>query len=186
MRISVFFALCICLLTQTSCGYRWGDSELKEKYTSIVVPYAQGDDSGLFTAALIRRLVARGPFVYNSYDADLLLQVCLVAPEEENIGFVYGTQENEGVSKIVFSNEARLIACAEVSLIERCSGCCLFGPVRICSCLDYDFEPDLTDENTHRVSLGQLEMHPLAQETAYPAVYQLLAEKIVDYVSHSW
>jgi hypothetical protein len=171
-----------------ACGYRFGRGEILQRYSTVCVPYAEGDNEGLFTAALVRSVITRGCLAYRSCGADLVLKVCLVKPTDINIGFIYAPPDvgDNEASNIVVSNEARLTLAARVSLIDRCTGQCVVGPMEIISSLDYDFEPDLGNDNFHTFSLGQLEMHNLAQDAAFPPLYTLLAEKIVDYVNNSW
>ena len=146
----------------------------------------EGDDEGIFTSLLIKAVNTQGCLAYRSYGADLLLKVCLFAPVDTNIGFIYAPSKNRKVSRIVSSNEARLMITAKVSLIDRRSGHCVLGPIEVESSIDYDFEPDLSHINYHAFSLGQLEMHNLAQDAACPPLFANLAEKIVDYVNNSW
>ncbi|MFZ0565234.1 MAG: LPS assembly lipoprotein LptE [Chlamydiales bacterium] len=168
----------------TSCGYRFGQGNLSNCYSTICIPYVQGDEKGLLTNALIRTITTRTALTYSSQGAQLLLKVCLFEPIERNIGFDYSTIPGE--DNIVVSNEGRLTLTAEVSLIDQCTGGCLMGPMKITSWIDYDFEPDLSNVNFHDFALGQLQMNNLAKDAAYPPLYILLAEKIVDYVDHSW
>lgn len=182
LRISLLF---VCFLT-SSCGYHFGRGEIVQRYSTICIPYVEGDDEGIFTTLLIRAVNTQGCLAYRSYGADLLLKVCLLAPVDTNIGFIYAPRKNGKVSRIVSSNEARLMIVAKVSLIDRRSGQCILGPIDIESSIDYDFEPDLTHINYHAFSLGQLEMHNLAQDAAFPPLYFHLAEKIVDFVNNSW
>lgn len=173
-------ALCLALLV-SSCGYRFGRGELSESYRTICIPYVEGDDQGIFTTALIRAFSQRGGLVYQSGRADLILEVCLFEPIDENIGFIYAPDSN-----IVVSNEARLTLTAKISLIEAATGCPLIPSFEVTQSLDFDFEPDLGNVNFHDFSLGQLEMHNLAEDAAFPPLFRILAEKIVDYVNYSW
>lgn len=175
------------------CGYRWGPGEIRERYESISVPYVEGDRSGFLTSAIIQRFSTTGALVFHTCDGDLILRVCLLQPEEENIGFIYAPEDEEDgdvesgeISNIVVSNEARLCQSAKVTVQDALTGCTILGPVTITAFLAYDFDPDFSDVNDHTTGLGQLEMQGLARETAYPALYRILSEKIVDYVIHSW
>ncbi len=178
----VVLLLCFFL---TSCGYRFGRGGIRDCYSTISVPYVEGDDTGLMTNALVRTLSTKGGLSYLSSGAQLLLKVCLFEPIDENIGFIYAPEKDGGISNIVVSNEARLRLIAEVSLIDCCSGECVLGPLEISSSIDYDFESDLSNVQAHAFSLGQLEMNNLAKDAAFPSLYTLLAEKIVDYVRYS-
>lgn len=182
-----FLCLLSCFsLFLPSCGYRWGKGEIGERYATISVPYAEGDGEGILTAAIINQLSKKGSLAYRSCAADLVLNVCLLDPSDENIGFIYANPRSGKSSRVLVSHEARLSIAAKVSLIERATGKSVFGPLTIRSYLDFDFEPDLSKSDDHTLALGQLEMHELAKDAAFPALYTLLAEKIVDYVNHSW
>ncbi len=176
------------LLILPSCGYRFGRGDIAERYCSVCVPYVEGDNEGVLTTALIRSLTTSGALAYRSYGSDLVLKVCLLPPRDTNIGFAYAPddKEDDGFKDIVVSNEARLTMTAKVALIDRCTGECILGPCEVTSSLTYDFEPDLSNVDFHDFSLGQLEMHTLAQDAATPPLYSLLAEKIVSYVNHCW
>ncbi len=177
----------IVALSLSSCGYRFGRGELLERYSTVCIPYVEGDESGIFTTRLIQAMSERGALSYVNYSADLSLNVCLLPPDDLNIGFIYAPDKQEKKpSKVTTANEARLRMRAQVSLLDRRTGCSIFGPLLVESWLDYDFEPDLGDINENRFSLGQLEMHNIAQDATFPPLYTLLAEKIVDYVNNCW
>ena len=179
--------LFLLLLFLTACGYRFGRGEILERYSTVCVPFVEGDNQGLFTATLIRTLAAKGSVAYRSSGADLALRVSLLPPSDTNIGFMFAPKKKrEEISKIVVSNEARLGIGARIMVIDRRTGCPLLGPLEVWSSVDYDFEPDLSNINENAFSLGQLEMHNIAQEAAFFPLYAMLAEKIVDYVNNSW
>lgn len=185
MRILV---LCLLFLCLPSCGYRFGRGEILERYRTVCVPYVEGDDRGLLTTSLIRTITTRGALAYRSSCADLILKVCLLPPVDENIGFAYAPPDvgDNDFSNLVVANEARLTLTAKVSVMNGCTGECILGPMEITSSLSYDFEPDLSNVDAQAFALGQLEMHNLAQESAFPPLFNLLAEKIIDYVTFSW
>lgn len=186
LKISFFcFSLTFLL---SSCGYRFSESGLLERYSTICIPFAEGDNDGCFTSALIRTLTSRKGIVYRTSGADLLLNVCLLEPEDTNIGFIYAPPDegDNNASTLVVAHEGRLGLSARVSVIDRRTGNCVLGPMIIQSFQEYDFEPDLSNVDRHAFSLGQLEMHNLAQDAAFFPLYNLLAEKIVDYVVNGW
>lgn len=187
LKPSLKIFLLLSLLVLTGCGYRFGRGELIERYATVCIPYAEGDTQGNFTTILIRKMATNGALAYSSYGSDLILRVCLLEPDDTNIGFEYAPNDEETEdSKILVSNEARLTLTARISLIERATGNCILGPLNLSSWIDYDFEPDLSNVDSHAFALGQLEMHNLAQDAAFHPLYHLLAEKIVDYVNNSW
>lgn len=174
------------LILLTACCYQFGRGELSERYSTICIPYVEGDDQGFLTTALIRQLSASGGLLYRSSGSDLLLRVCLLQPIDKNIGFIYAPKGDNDPPHTLVSNEARLTQTALIRLIDRRTGECILGPCEITVSLAYDFEPDLSHIADHQFSLGQLEMHDLAQDAATPGLYRLLAEKIIDYVNHAW
>lgn len=187
-RFNTKHLLLLFLFFLPSCGYRFGRGELIQSYSTVCIPYVAGDRDGIFTAALIRKITSSGCLAYRSTGADLVLQVSLLIPEDINIGFIYAPADkgDDFYSNIVVSNEARVTLNASVTLLDRATGACVLGPVVMGSFLDYDFAPDLTDVNYHAFSLGQLEMHTLAQEAALPSLYNLMADKIVSYLCNCW
>lgn len=191
--INFFEPLCLCVsvfifFCTSGCGYHFGRGELGRLYNTVSVPFVEGDHDGIFTATLVRALTVRGELTYKAAGADLMLKVGLLEPSDTNIGYIYAPPDkgDDEASNIVVSNEARLSIGARVILIDRCTGCYIFGPIEIRNSLDYDFEPDLGNSNDHAFSLGQLEMHNLAQDATLPSLYAILAEKIVDYINNSW
>lgn len=179
-----FISFVLCL---SSCaGYRFGHGDLVAPYRTICIPYVEGDNRGQLTTSLIRTFATHGNLKPSTAGAELALEVCLMEPEDENIGFGIAPPQDGDDTKILVSNEARLTVTALVTLIDRASGCRLLGPMEVSAWLDFDFEPDLGNVNEHAFSLGQLEMHPLARDGALPALYDRLAQRIADSVLHSW
>lgn len=172
-------------LALSGCGYRFGRGEIARRFTTICVPYVEGDDQGIMTQSLIYALSSGGSLSYRSYGSDLLLKVCLFEPEDTTIGFAYAPKKHRRSRHIVVSNEARLTLAARFTLIDQKTATAILGPIEVRSFLDYDYEPDLGKINANAFSLGQLEMHNLAQDTAFPPLYSLLAKKIVDYINNS-
>lgn len=175
---SIFFAL----LILTSCGYHLGTGSLASRYETITIPYVVGDSQGIMTKALIEKVSTQSMLHYANTDGDLLLKVCMSGPKSRNIGFRYAPKN----PKVVVANEGRLTQTATVTLVDCESNCTVLGPVEVTATFDYDFESDFGTINQHAFSLGQLEMDSLAKDAATPALYNLLAEKIVDYVNNSW
>ncbi len=177
--------LVFCLLF-SSCTYKWGKGSIDEQYSTISIPYVEGDWEGILTSALIRRFSANGALEVVNGGGDLCLSVCLLEPQREIIGYIIAPVEDTDGKKVLFSNEARLTLTAVVTVTDKRSQCTLFGPLEISAYLDYDYEPDLTSVDDHAFSLGQLEMRNLAEDAARPSLFFLLAEKIVDYVIFCW
>ena len=180
MKYSFYLAL----LLLTSCGYHLGTADEER---AISIPYVKGDDSGLLTAALVRQVNHETNLTYANRSSDLELRVCLNAPRDENVGFWYAPKKRgRGFTNIIVPIEAKVTLTAKVEVYDCRSNCRVFGPCKISSFLEYDFNSDLTNINQHRFSLGQLEMHNIAKGYAVRSLYDELAEKIVDYVAHAW
>ncbi|MCH9608688.1 MAG: hypothetical protein S4CHLAM45_12690 [Chlamydiales bacterium] len=170
------------LLLLTGCGYHLGTGALAERYKTVTVPYVQGDSQGILTKALVEKIASQSMLRYSNNEGDLLLKVCIPSPKSQNIGYRYAPNN----SKVVVANEGRLSQEATITLVDCANNCTVLGPTTVLATFDYDFEPDMGTVNQHAFSLGQLEMNSLAKDGATPALYNLLAEKIVDYVNNSW
>lgn len=178
--------LLLILLVFSSCGYRFDRGSLGGKSQTVNIPFVEGDNLGLLTNALIRVMTKRGAFSYTSTPARFVLQVSLLEPIDRNIGFTLVLDEEKNERTIVASNEARLILTARFSLKDCSSGACVIGPCELSTSLDFDFEPDLSTVSAQAFALGQLEMHNLAQDEVFASLCNLLAEKIVDYITYYW
>ncbi|MBS0624123.1 MAG: hypothetical protein JSS62_05820 [Verrucomicrobia bacterium] len=181
-RLSIWMSLSLFAMLLSSCGYHLGTSSLSGQYQTFYVPYVKGDVQGYFTQTLINRIAVATPLRYDQDGADLEVKVCLSAPAQRNIGYIYAPN----LPNVTTPNEGRLTQTATVTVVDCARRCTVMGPTEITAWLDYDFEPDLGTVNRHAFSLGQLEMNPLARDAAGPALYGLLSEKIVDYVNNSW
>ncbi|MEZ5315432.1 MAG: LPS assembly lipoprotein LptE [Chlamydiales bacterium] len=172
----------------SACGYRFSQKDLIGSYTSVCIPYVEGDNKGLLTNALIHAMTVSGALVYRAHGGDLLLKVVTASPLDTNIGFAYApsNKEDDKFSDFIVSDEARLTMKATFSLIDHQTGDCIFGPYEAIASLTYDFDPDLTNINFHAFSLGQLEMHNLALDAATNRLYQILAQKIISIINHCW
>jgi len=184
--LSLLLRSSLLALLTTGCGYHLGYGGVTSSYRTISIPYVEGDEQGRLTSALIRTVTQTGNLRFVTCRGDLELCVCLEAPEDDNIGFIYAPESNGSLSNIVVSNEARLSIDAKVSVIERRTGQRVLGPVTIPTDVTFDFESDLSNVNFHAFSLGQLEMFNLAKDAAFVPLYDRLAQKIVDYVNHCW
>jgi len=181
---STFWAISLFCLTLTSCGYHLGTTEAER---AISVPYVKGDEFGWLTSAIVRKINNESDLRYSNQASDLELRVCLNPPRDENVGFWYAPKKRgPGFTNIVVSMEGKVTLTATVEVYDAKSCCRLFGPCKITSFLEYDFNSDLTNINQHTFSLGQLEMHNIAKSYAERSLYDDLAEKIVDYVAHAW
>lgn len=176
--------LLVVLTLLTGCGYHLGNQALRK--VEISVPYVEGDLDGTFTSALVHEIATRSSLSYTSCGGDLCLRICLLEPEEDNIGFRYAPGKKKEPTRILTATEARITLRAKVSLTDRKTGRVILGPNCVFSSLDLDFESDFSKTDFHSFSLGQLEMYNQASDNAYHRLNERLAQKIVDYVEGSW
>jgi hypothetical protein len=179
-------SLLVCLvLVFSNCGYRAGSGSPLSQYSSISVPYVEGDEDGRLTAAIVQRISETGAFKYEQEGGDLMLKVRLVSQRTENIGFQYDRQNDGSLSKRVVPSEARLSVRTECSVVENGSGRVLLGPTELDSSVDYDYDPYSNFANSNVFSLGQLTAPEAAQEASRRPLDAQIAHQIVDLISHS-
>lgn len=173
-------------LLLTSCGYHFGQGSLPSKYQTITVPYISGDKTGEMTAALTKELSKSGAFIYHRDCADLFLNVTIVDYYEENIGYRHNIDKNDKRTHSIIPTETRMTALAEVVVVESCSGCIVLGPARITASVDFDHDYYFSPDGINAFSLGQLTDAEAARDAVMRPLSHALAEKVVDYVVHSW
>lgn len=193
------------LLFSLSCGYQFGQGSLPSKYQTISVPYVEGDISGELTAILIKQISRSGSFRYVSDNGDLILYVTLCDCSEENIGFSYdtkknkddkhrrkdGKKDNSGCNKRDFNHsiipiESRATIIAEVTVVDCSSGCTVLGPAKLIASVDFDHDYYYSPNKINVFSLGQLTDVDEARDAVLTPLYRALAEKITEYIIHSW
>jgi hypothetical protein len=164
-----------------------------------MVPFAKGDEDGLFTAELAQALAASGLFDVVNRGGDYLLSVCLGPSQHDVIGFRRDPQriKNE-VKKNLVRCEGRRTLAVEVTLLSAATGQPIGGPFTISADADYDYVdgdsyPQLTfvSKTGETVvvlpfSLGQLESVEAAQEATLKPLYRKISQKIVDVISAEW
>jgi outer membrane lipopolysaccharide assembly protein LptE/RlpB len=180
------FSFLLVFLFLSSCGYHFGQGTLSEQYSSINVPYVEGDQEGELTAELIKQFKCSGAFNQSFNGGALLLKVKILDFREKNIGFRYDQTNDDEYIKSIIPAETRLIAIAEITLIDECSGECILGPLRISTSVDYDHEYYSSRNGVNIFSLGQLTDSDEAKDAAYHPLNVALAQKIVDYIINSW
>lgn len=204
----LFYAYLVICCFVTSCGYRYGPDEgLPSRYSSISVPYIEGDIDGSFTTAVVKAIARSGTFEYRPQNGSLILYIAQVDEDTDNIGFRYDRKKPSELTEDIDKNnkdchydqkklgkltkdiipvEARIISLVEISVVEAASGNTVLGPVRISGSVDYDHDFYFSRNGVNIFSLGQL----IDLEEAYDAVqkplYDVLAQKIVDYINQSW
>lgn len=168
------------------CGYHYGQGGLTCKYHTICIPYVQGDNTGELTATLVKEMAKSGAFQYRVSGADLVMRIALIDLHEDNIGFRYDRDKDGERDSNIIPTETRITAIAEVSVCESCSGCTVLKPARIYASVDFDHEYYFGCDEVNDISLGQLTDYDAARDSVQTPLFQRLAEKIVDYVIHSW
>lgn len=174
------------LASLVSCGYRWGNSDAPWVGHTISVPYVSCDTTGVITRELVRTLAASGSFEYVNCGGAYELVVSVLESNEENIGFRYDVDKDGGPTKTIIPVETRSRILAEFSLVERCSGETVLGPVRVSASAEYDHDFNSAGAAINKVSLGQLTDVEAAQEAVPELVGRMLARRIVDYIKNAW
>lgn len=162
------------------CGYRWGDPCAVSTMT-VSIPFIEGDNEGFFTESLIQEVTQRTPLVYRSENASAILQVRLLEVSDENVGFRYDRKRTGCIRHNVVPVETRLIALAEVALID-CNNCYILGPETVSAFIDFDHEYYPNRNAVNVFSLGQLtEIDAAFDEALYPLSREL-GRKIADWL----
>ncbi|MGM0440087.1 MAG: LPS assembly lipoprotein LptE [Chlamydiota bacterium] len=176
------------LILVTGCGYQWqSPGLLGQEYSSISVPYAEGDRDGFLTSALIHELASSNAgLAYRTSGGDLTLKVKLLDLIEENIGYHHERDADNNILKSIVPSESRLIATAEVTVEDARSGKIIMGPHRIAARTDYDYVFNSNSDNLKTFSMGQLEFADNAKDIAKRSLDKALAERVVEYITHSW
>lgn len=174
------------LLCFGSCSYHFGHGNLSERYSTISIPYAEGDLKGDLTAEVVRKLSSTGAFSYVNQGGDLTLKIKVMDLSEENIGFRYDRKKSGKLKKSIIPTETRVNALAEVSLIESGTGRTIKGPVMITANAEFDHTYYTTRDKINVFSLGQLSDIDAARDAAMIPLNRALAENIVDFVVNSW
>lgn len=184
-KTSVWIALS-CFFLLTGCfGYRIGKTPLND-YSTIAIPLAVGDLHGTFTSEVIRRVKEKSTLGLSLCQSDLLLKLTILGRTEENIDYRFAEEGRRVPKNFIVPVGARLEESATVELIDVRRGCRLLGPVTVSAYLTYDFDSDFSKLNFHRFSLGELEMHDIAEEEALNRLHHLLAQKVVDSLLYCW
>jgi hypothetical protein len=168
------------------CQYQFGRGELSQRYATISVPYAEGDQKGELTTDVITKLSTSGALRYVSCGGDLILKIKLVEFREENIDFRYDRKKTGRLKRSIIPTETRVTAIAEILLIESGTGQTVRGPARITASVNFDHTYYTTYDEINIFSLGQLNDIDSARDAVMHPLNRYLAEQIVDYVINSW
>lgn len=180
------FALLFLGAMLAGCQYQFGRGDLSQRYTTISVPYVEGDQRGELTAEVIKKLSTSGAFRYVSCGGDLVLKIKLLEFREENIGFRYDRKKTGQLKKSIIPTETRMKAIAEVLVIESGSGETIRGPTRMIASTEFDHTYYATRDEINIFSLGQLNDLDAARDAVKQPLNRHLAERIVDFIMNSW
>jgi hypothetical protein len=186
MKIAKISLILLAYCFITGCQYQFGHGDLSQRYTTISVPYIEGDQEGELTAYVIKNLSASGVFRYMSCGADLTLKIKLLDLREENIDFRYDRKKTGELKKSIIPTETRVHAMAEVYLLEQGTGRTIRGPMNVTASVEFDHTYYATRDEINVFSLGQLSDIDAARDAVMHPLNRSLAERIVDYVINSW
>jgi hypothetical protein len=181
-----FYIIGLFLFGTTSCGYRCGESDLTTRYSTISVPFVEGDPDGDLTAAVVEEIAKFGAFTYTPSQGNLILQIKVVDLSDENIGFRYDRKKRGKLRKSIVPVETRVSITAEVILIEVSSGKNILGPARLTAWVDFDHNYYTSPNAENVFSLGQLNNYDAACDAVYRPLNKALAQKVVDFITDSW
>ena len=184
MRQALLFGLCVLCTWLAGCGYQFGQGALSRRYTTLSVPYAEGDEDGCLTTEVVRELSRTGAFRYVSTGGDLILRIKLIRQCDANVDFRYDRNNKGKRRKSIIPTATRLTATAEISLIDAATGKTITGPTRILANTEFDHTYYATRDEVNVFSLGQLTDIDAAREAAQHPLDRSLAEKIADYVTN--
>ncbi|MEI8364949.1 MAG: hypothetical protein WCF65_00895 [Parachlamydiaceae bacterium] len=178
--------LACCLLS--GCGYQLGQGceGLSSRYSTMSVPYVIGDQNGSLTSAIIREVVQSGSFEYRTFGGGLVLNVKRIDITEDNIGFRYDRKKSGKLTKDTIPTEARISMVVEFSIVEATSGCTVLGPICLSAAVEYDHDYYSSRDGVNTFSLGQLSDLEEAYDAVQTPLNQVMAQKIIDYISQSW
>ena len=176
----------LCLLVLCGCGYKAGYGDLPDCYRTIEIPYVDGDKEGSLTSQIIEKMVSSTTFSYVRSGGDLLLCVKILDYQHDNIGFRYDIDKQDQLTDSIIPTETRMTVLTEVRVIDAGRGCVVLGPARISASVDFDHDYYGPRGDINSKSLGQLSDIDVAYDSATLPLNRNLAEKIVDYVIHSW
>ncbi len=170
----------------TSCAYHFGHGELSSRYSTLSVPYAEGDEEGGFTAEVIKQLSTSGGFHYVPEGGDLTLKMKFIEFRDENIGFRYDRKKRGHLKKVVIPTETRLTAVVEIEILETCTQKVIQGPIHLKASIDFDHDYYFSHHAVNIFSLGQLNDIDAAHDAAMHPLNRKLAAQVVEYMINSW
>jgi hypothetical protein len=181
-----FFLILFGWFCLVGCQYQFGHGELSQRYTTISVPYVEGDQKGELTTEIIRQLSTSGAFRYVNTGGDLILKVKFLELRDENIDFRYDRKKKGELKNSIIPTETRFTALVEVLIVESGTGEIIRGPTRVTASTEFDHTYYTTRDKINIFSLGQLSDIDVARDAAMHPLNRHLAERVVDYVMNSW
>ncbi len=173
----------VALLLLAGCGFHFIGEGLPSRYDSIMIPYPEGDQHGHLANELVREVGRSGAFRYSKRNGELTLLVRIKDIHHKQIGFRRDVDATDSYTKRILPSEGRVVAYAEVELIETGSGKAVFRPVVVRASADYDHDYYTTKDRAFRFSLGQLDDIHVAEQQAMEPLYRALAKRIVDFLT---
>lgn len=170
----------------TGCGYRWGAGGEFSPYSTISIPYVEGDWDGNLTSHIIKEMSRSGNLQVVNSGGSLILKVYIVDIWEDDVGFRYDRKKDGKIRKSIVPDETRLAISADIYLIESLSGNILLGPVRVISETEFDHDYYSSQCGINVFSLGQFTDIDEARDAAEKPLNRRLAEKIVSYINDYW
>lgn len=181
--IAIFSAM----MLFSCCGYHFNDdSGLAAKYTTVSIPYVEGDLDGSLTAAIINEFVRDGTFEYRRTGGALVVNLNLIDYQNNHVGFRYDRKKDGELRKSVIPTETRRTIYVEINVEDAASKSIVLGPAQLSASVVFDHDYEYARDEVNVFSLGQLSDINQAIEAAQTPLNQVLARKIVDYVVHSW
>lgn len=174
------------LFSLTSCGYRMGNSSVLESYSTISVPYIEGDKNGELTAEVIKTLSSSSTLEFVHCGGRLVLKIKVVDFRDNNIGYRYDRNKDGQLIDQIIPAETRLGAIVELVVLDSATGCTVLGPAKIVASTDYDQEYYSARNGINIFSLGQVNDSYEARDAAFRPLNRVLAQKIVDFLNNSW
>lgn len=165
-----------------ACGYQYGTGGIISTYRTISIPYVKNDLDGRMTAALVKVISTQSGLQYEKCGGELTLLVEIIEFENENIGYRYDRKNDGKLTHSIIPAETRLMLAAQVTLVESQTAKPLAGPVKITAFVDFDHDYERTRNGVNVFSLGQLTDYDEAYDAALQPLYEVLSEKIADFI----
>ncbi len=186
-RVSFVGVSFIFVLSLSSCGYRsLAQNHALSSYSTISIPYVEGDKDGELTSILAQTVVSAGGFKYRTDDGDLVLRVKILDKKVEDVGYDRQYGPDGQLTRAMTPNERRLSLLVEVTVIDGCTQKVLLGPEKLSTSVKYDFDPEFSEDNLVSYSLAQYNFSESAERMAFVPLNQQIAQIVTNYLLNSW